>query len=334
MKKKIGIGIIIAFIIFLVFSICVVIRWYKANKSYREYQYDYVEKMGTAAELDNVQYFVARDKENILTVKDNLVFGYLMSDTYRYNLTDLSFSYGHQIYRFLDPSSGEIAVSMDASKYTKWRNDSRWGDVKPLYDGDRLMLGAKYLDDDFYKLNDKYLYYYFDNDSLTETPTYGIWHEQWLKYAEESQVTATKKGEAQYIMTFESFLTANDLFNKISYIDSRITYDGYIYILKLSEIPDNNPYFDKEFPGVKEIKNDYPEGYILFRVPFDIEPEILVPLLTDDGREVTYEGIEMPAKDCKDGEDHCVNSKEDFFNYCGEGYWVRGYNVDEWSDAY
>lgn len=130
----------------------------------------------------------------------------------------------------------------------------------------------------------------------------------------------TKEGLGQLPLHMQEYLQANGLSDKV--IRSGVSFpdgepNGYPLGLKISDLPKNNESLYNEFPYLAEVKSDssMQDYYVVLIFPYSMSADEVVYMLTEEGSEVSYEGVYVNEKCSVDGEKHYVDSLEEFMQY-------------------
>lgn len=97
-------------------------------------------------------------------------------------------------------------------------------------------------------------------------------------------------------------------------------YKGKIYAyLDLYRLPQNNTVLYTKFPKLKEYVDELTKtnkkSEIEFMLSDELTDEEILSLFIPDGKDISFDGVIINAKDSADGLPHKVNSFDDFYKY-------------------
>lgn len=325
MKKRLFIFILLFFVL------AIIILVFLDNKivSREIYSGDInsILAMGVATNIDDSSYFVVGNKEDTYKVKNGLFFDYVEQGEYQYSELDRLLGREGNIY-YADNVS--ICIDVQSQEYInplfhsdmiqKFNIGSRYMNIYCVYvDGKKCILN-KYEKTQWSNTEYGYLVYEIDTlkkvESVKANNSYELAY-LYNEYINSLETIKDSKLKSQSLMFSEEYMRANNLQNVEIKMSSRAEPKGVPLVIQVSDLPQNNSALYTEFPYLLEAKNDssMQDYYVILVFPYAMNADEVVRMITEEGHEVSYDGVFVSEDYSIDGQKHYVNNFEEYMQY-------------------
>lgn len=318
-KKLIFLGVLVIFLS---------IVWWGAHhiivqKNNNDAILEQIEYMGHSDNLVNASYIV-HGEENEYTAEHVFFNEYIAQEVNGCSLYNYLFhgdsteeKYDKDIISFTNVETGKVDKEICLNDLLNYSSGNLiyLSMLADYYDGKRVL----WLGYDIHLKNDKrkkgYIILDFDSMKTIDSDEQDVLFisDLWNDYFNEHNARWREYCSYYMLMQNESFITANGLRDKIGYvvIDDNA---NWVIRFKLSDLQEND-YLYESFPEMKKIIADGKNEYISFIFSYDTPVEDVVKMFIPDDTELSFEGVFIDGKISVDGNDHMVNSYDEYMSY-------------------
>lgn len=308
-----------------VFSIISSVNIIKRGSEFDDWK---IISMDNGENIEHSYYIVVEDEDTVRAVANNIAFDYLSYREKRCSIFDLFKSDSQDAgYIYID------FIDIKTEKNVQSINKSKLG--VNLYEIINLSEhyfvskdGKEYLANIYLKKNR------FTGDYKTGYVLYDI-EGKGIDYKEEKQgdysefenyrsyilgikENDTQIGLSQLLLEQEEFIATNELKYDLRWSEvGPSEVNGVLLVQKISNLPQNNPALYTEFPYLLEAINNssMQDCYVILVFPYSMNADEVVRMITEEGHEVSYDGVFVSEDYSIDGQKHYVNNFEEYMQY-------------------
>lgn len=284
--------------------------------------------MGKSKTYLGASYYVLKDEKDVSEIINHVAFDYLVYRTKKYSVLDLIFNKneksGELVVDLFDIESEKRVKSFGQSK---WNKEMDWAEFYFFTKEDKKYLMEIYVVNDILTSNTQIGYVVFDIDAnkvVDKDIEPGYLSKKSKFY---TQIISTYKEDnsrthaLQSVLKQKSYIENNNLKYDIFYTEFTYSgtteFNGVPLVFKVSDLPENNTSLYEEFPCLLEARNDtsMQDFYVLLIFPYSMNADEVVRMITEEGHEVSYEGVYVSEESSIDGKNHNVHSFEEYMQY-------------------
>lgn len=287
-----------------------------------------IVSMGYANTIDKSSYYIVKSEEDLINITNTIYFDYVSQIEYRYSVIDYLLNhvgdpvYAERVSVCVDISTGKEAKQINHTKILKDRG-VLWSEMQ-VYCVENE--GSHYLIDEYSnhkKHSEEYGYvaYNIDKNTITEKVVYNNYEDigvgSFDKYIKPATLMNSNIVKNQGLLLLKEFLVANGLEYVKETLSIRSGTYGIPLTLKVSDLPKNNSGLYEEFPYLFKAKNDssMQDYYVILVFPYSMNADEVVRMITEEGHEVSYDGVFVSEDYSIDGQKHYVNNFEEYMQY-------------------
>lgn len=323
--------------LFIILVVFFLILCFVGNYRFKEISYDkrdLIVSMGRAENIEYAKFFVVENEADIDDVIGVVVFDNIAYETKEYCLIDILLqpekNYREEVSYFIDINTGKV---VDSIKHTKLQK--KWDEKLCLsrssyayIDGKNICLETYVSKNLFnHKYKSGYKIYNVKDKNIEEYDEVDYYDKKFYKKAYFQWISDVKmtpnrdRAEQYYLLINETYYYANDLkYDMYNTLWCKAIYCetmGVPLVFKISDLPQNNGDLYEEFPYLLKAKNDssMQDYYVILIFPYSMNADEVVKMITEEGHEVSYEGVFVPEEYSIDGQKHYVDSFEEYMQY-------------------
>lgn len=288
--------------------------------------------MDKGQNIDHSKFILVDGSDNVKQVLNSICFDYIECRTKEYSIFDLMLQrdrqYREVVSYYFDIDSGKEVDRICHSQLQKEWDESSWfADTYYAYDGKRSICLETYVNrklTDYTYVRSGYVIYNMDSQKIDETENVLYFKEDYHYLNEWIYPQKSMKNPIlcnQYLLINETYYESNDLKYDMQYTswykNTWCETMGVPLVMLISDLPRSNKALYDEFPDLLEAKNDLSmqDYYVILIFPYSMNADEVVKMITEEGHEVSYEGVYVPEEYSIDEQRHDVDSFEEYMQY-------------------
>lgn len=327
MKK---IFIFIAFLVLILFISFIganIFRYYRINEKYKD-NLDYIVDMGGASTIEDCKYVIVNDSVDVHKLESIVCGEYICGESECYSFLNVVLNrqgdttwttWSSKEYTYIDILTHEKVATVNYDSMIK--KQSSYGACTPLsyfYDenGDLNVFCHYFYQKDIlgrYCKSEGLMIYNFGTKKVSSEDVKLGSGSELQEYARGFGRKEFEESINHHIITNCSYLKSNNLDEKILCISA--SDKGSLYIIPLSNLPNENERLYSEFCDLKKYKDNVENGYVVLVMSYKLNPDEIVEMLIEDDETVSYEGVYIEAEDSIDGENHFITNYEQYMHF-------------------
>lgn len=340
-KVKIVIFITSTFVI-LAIAIYLYLNQIEVKEEYDADIFDSIVTMYSGSNNSEALCFIVSDEHELRNIVNRMYFGSLEHKYLQYTKYDKLMGrvgnkeYADKVSEFVNVASSDVWRSVNITNITKSSknlnetmdsNKLPFGGLVSYYGASWneegcIIIKCDYMSITNQEIIEKYIVYNLETERIDKTYEINLLADttSFEDIVIAHKCSNTTKGVNQSLLHFKEYRQANRLADTVinlasSYPDGEP--NGCPIALKVSDLPQNNTKLYDEFPELIEVKNDnfMDDYYVILVFPYSMNADEVVTMITEEGHEVSYEGVYIHEKLSVDGERHYVGSFEEFEQY-------------------
>lgn len=335
--KKI-ISILGIFVIIIVI-ICIYLNQTEVREDKDADIFKSIVSMNSGCNNSDALYIIVNDEQCLEHIADRIYFGTIEHKYLQYTKYDKLLGrvgdtqFADSVSEFISISTTDVVRTINISDIAcSCKKIDESVDNELLYYGGHLthygvnwngenciIISSEYRSLINKELITKYIIYDFDGEKVKkiyETNILGDMNAYQGIVLDNKVNTSEEKSQA--LLVYEEYLNSNGL-NNIKALGGLLDGEpnGDPIFIKISDLPQNNHSLYEEFPDLEVAKKDdsMQDYFVILVFPYSVNADEIVKMLTEEGHEVSYEGVYVNENLTVDGEGHYINSFDEFMKY-------------------